>query len=256
MQVVILAGGRGSRISEETQNKPKPLVDIGGKPIIFHIMNHYSSHGIKDFVICCGYKGEMLKEYFLNFKKLNSDFSINLKNNKIQKFKNKKIDWNITLIDTGQQTNTGGRLKFVEKYLESDFCMTYGDGISNVNVSKLIKFHFLKKKIATMTVVNPPVRFGEVEFNKNTKIAYKFDEKVKNNNYWVNGGFFVINKKALKFINSKNTAWEQEPLTKLVKNKNLACFQHQGFWYAMDSLRDKQEIEKIYKSKNYPLRKW
>ncbi len=171
MQLVILAGGLGSRISEETQNKPKPLVEICGKPIIVHIMEHYASYGVKDFIICCGYKGEMLKDYFINFTELNSDFTINLKNNKKGIYKKKKIDWNITLVDTGQKTNTGGRLKCVEKYLEDDFCMTYGDGISTVNINKLIKFHFLKKKIATMTVVNPPVRFGEVEFNKNNKIA-------------------------------------------------------------------------------------
>ncbi|MDB9765658.1 sugar phosphate nucleotidyltransferase, partial [Candidatus Pelagibacter sp.] len=176
MQLVILAGGIGSRISEETQNKPKPLVEICGKPIIVHIMEHYASYGVKDFIICCGYKGEMLKDYFLNFNELNSDFTINLKNNKKEIYKKRKTDWNITLVDTGQKTNTGGRLKFVEKYLEDDFCMTYGDGISNVNINKLIKFHFLKKKIATMTVVNPPVRFGEVEFNKNNKIALRFEE--------------------------------------------------------------------------------
>ena len=219
MQLVILAGGIGSRISEETQNKPKPLVEICGKPIIVHIMEHYASYGVKDFIICCGYRGEMLKNYFLNFNELNSDFKINLKNNKKGIYK-KKIDWNITLVDTGQKTNTGGRLKFVEKYLKDNFCMTYGDGISTVNINKLIKFHFLKKKKATMTVVNPPVRFGEVEFNKK-KIALRFEEKVKYSNSWINGGFFVINKKALKLISSKKTAWEKEPLNKLIKNTSV-----------------------------------
>jgi len=159
MQLVILAGGLGSRISEETQNKPKPLVEICGKPIILYIMEHYASYGVKDFIICCGYKGEMLKNYFKDFKYSNSDYVIDLKNRK-KRFNKKKIDWNINLVDTGQKTNTGGRLKFVEKYLEDDFCMTYGDGISTVNINKLIQFHYLKKKIATMTVVNPPVRFG------------------------------------------------------------------------------------------------
>tara|TARA_A100001011_G_C14178091_1_gene785538 strand:- start:267 stop:1034 length:768 start_codon:yes stop_codon:yes gene_type:complete len=255
MQLVILAGGLGSRISEETQKKPKPLVEICGKPIIVHIMEHYASYGVKDFIICCGYKGKMLKDYFLNFKELSSDFKINLKNNKKEIYKKRKIDWNITLIDTGQKTNTGGRLKFVEKYLQDDFCMTYGDGISNINIDKLIKFHFLKKKIATMTVVNPPVRFGEVEFNKNNKIAIRFQEKVKYSNSWINGGFFVINKRALRLISSKKIAWEKEPLNKLVKDKNLACFEHKGFWRAMDSLRDKQEIENIFKFKRYLLKK-
>jgi glucose-1-phosphate cytidylyltransferase len=250
MQLVILAGGLGSRISEETYNKPKPLIEIGGKPIIVHIMKHYAKYGFKDFVICCGYKGEMIKDYFLNYNQVNSDFAINLKNKK-----NKTNDWNITLVDTGLKTNTGGRLKFIEKYLEDDFCMTYGDGISDIDISKLIKFHFLKKKKVTMTVVNPPVRYGEVEFNKNSKLAYNFEEKIKNKNFWINGGFFVINKKVIKLIASKNTAWEQEPLKKLVKNKNLACFQHVGFWHAMDSLRDKQNLEKIWESKNCPWRK-
>jgi glucose-1-phosphate cytidylyltransferase len=254
MQLVILAGGLGSRISEETQNKPKPLVEICGKPIILYIMEHYASYGVKDFIICCGYKGEMLKNYFKDFKYSNSDYVIDLKNRK-KRFNKKKIDWNINLVDTGQKTNTGGRLKFVEKYLEDDFCMTYGDGISTVNINKLIQFHYLKKKIATMTVVNPPVRFGEVEFNKNNKIALRFEEKVKYSSSWINGGFFVINKKALRLINSKKTAWEKEPLNKIVKNKNLACFEHKGFWRAMDSLRDKQEIEYIFKFKKYLLKR-
>jgi len=249
MQLVILAGGLGSRISEETQNKPKPLIEIAGKPIIVHIMNHYANFGVKDFIICCGYKSELIKSYFLNYNALNSNFSINLKNNKVTELKKTFLDWNVTLVDTGLKTNTGGRLKLVEKYLQDDFCMTYGDGISNVNINKLIKFHFLKKKKVTMTVVNPPVRFGDVEFNKTTKLAFAFAEKIKNNKSWINGGFFVINKKALKLISSKNTAWEKEPLTKLVKNKNLACFQHHGFWHAIDSLRDKQDIEKIWKPK-------
>ncbi len=254
MQLVILAGGLGSRISEETQNKPKPLVEICGKPIILYIMEHYASYGVKDFIICCGYKGEMLKNYFKDFKYSNSDYVIDLKNRK-KRFNKKKIDWNINLVDTGQKTNTGGRLKFVEKYLEDDFCMTYGDGISTVNINKLIKFHFQKQKTVTMTVVNPPVRFGEVEFNKNNKIALRFEEKVKYSSSWINGGFFVINKKAFRLINSKKTVWEKEPLNKLVKNKNLACFEHKGFWRAMDSLRDKQEIENIFKFKRHLLKK-
>ena len=254
MQLVILAGGLGSRISEETQSKPKPLVEICGKPIILRIMEHYASYGIKDFIICCGYKGEMLKNYFKNFNKLDSNLKIKRQNNHKKIFK-KKADWNITLVDTGQKTNTGGRLKLVDKYLDADFCMTYGDGISTVDINKLIKFHFQKKKTATMTVVNPPVRFGEVEFNKKTKIALRFEEKVKYASSWINGGFFVINKKALRLISNKQTAWEKEPLNKLVKNKNLACFEHKGFWRAMDSLRDKQEIEYIFKFKRYLLKK-
>ena len=255
MQLVILAGGLGSRISEETQNKPKPLIEINGKPIIVHIMEHYANYGIKDFIICCGYKGEMLKDYFLNFKKLNSDFSISLKNEKIEDLKKNKYDWNIKLLDTGQKTNTGGRIKVIEKYLEDHFCMTYGDGISNINIKKLIKFHFLKKKLATMTVVNPPVRFGEVEFNRGNKIALKFEEKVKYKTSWINGGFFVINKKALKLIKNTKIAWEKEPLVQLVKNKNLACFEHKGFWRAMDSLRDKHELDYIFKFKRDLLKK-
>ena len=255
MQLVILAGGLGSRISEETQNKPKPLVEICGKPIIVRIMEHYASFGVKEFIICCGYKGKMLKDYFINFNQLNSNLTINLKNNKKEISKKKKIDWDITLVDTGIKTKTGGRLKFVEKYLKDDFCMTYGDGISTVNIDKLIKFHFQKKKLATMTVVNPPVRFGEVEFSKRNKIALRFEEKVKYSSSWINGGFFVINKKALRLINSKQIAWEKEPLNKLVKNKNLACFEHKGFWRAMDSLRDKYEIEHILKFKRYLLKK-
>ena len=245
MQAVILAGGKGTRISEETLIKPKPLIEIGNKPIIWHIMKIYSNHGIKDFLLCTGYKGEMIKQYFANYLKNNSDIEINIKSNSIKFLNKNNEDWNIKIIDTGQNTNTGGRIKKVEKYLDDNFFLTYGDGVSTINISKSLKFHLKHKKISTMTVVKQPGRFGAVKLRKNGDIE-KFLEKPYGDEGWINGGFFVFNKKILKYLN-KNSILEKKPLETLAKISELKSFKHDGFWYSLDSLRDKFVLEEYYK---------
>ena len=253
MQLVILAGGRGTRISEESLLKPKPLIEIGGIPIILHIMKHYSSYGIKDFIICCGYKGEMLKEYFSNFGLYSSDITINLKNNKI-KFHKKKIEnWKGTLIDTGIDTQTGGRIKKIKKFVNETFCLTYGDGLSDVNILDTISFHKKNKKLATMTTVQPAGRFGAVEIKGN--YIKNFVEKPIGDGGWINGGFFVLNKKIFDYIKNDNTVWEKEPLSNISRENQLMSFKHRGFWHPMDTIRDKEYLENLWISPNCPWRK-
>jgi len=254
MQAVILAGGRGTRISEESILRPKPLIEIGGKPIIWHIMKNYSYHGINDFVICCGYKAELVKEYFANYGLYSSDITIDTKTKKIRFHKKKLENWNITLIDTGIETQTGGRIKRVKNYLKSTFCLTYGDGLSDVNISKTIKFHKKNKKLATMTTVQPTGRFGAVNINKN--LVNKFIEKPKGDGGWINAGFFVLNKKVIDFIKDDSTIWEKTPLMKLSQNKQLVAFKHTSFWHPMDTLRDKEYLEQLWNSKNCPWEIW
>jgi len=250
MQSVILAGGRGTRISEESLLRPKPLIEIGGKPIIWHIMKHYSLHGINDFIICCGYKGELLKEYFSNFGIYSSDITIDLKKNKLTYHKNNFEKWKITLIDTGSETQTGGRIKRVKKYLKDTFCLTYGDGLSNINITESIKFHKKHKKLATITVVQPAGRFGSINLKKN--IVTNFVEKPKGDGGWINGGFFVLNKKIFNYIDGDETVWEKEPLTKLSKKGQLLGYKHNGFWYPMDTIRDKEHLENLWQMPNCP----
>ena len=254
MQLVILAGGLGTRISEESILRPKPLIEIGGRPIIWHIMKHYSHYGINDFIICCGYKGYMIKEFFSNYLLHISDVTINLDKNQIKFHNSKKDSWTITLVDTGAETQTGGRLKRVEKYLKPEFCMTYGDGLSNVNIKKLINFHKKNKKLATMTTVQPPGRFGIVK-TKGDKIL-NFLEKPVGNGAWINGGFFVLNKKILKLIKDDMTIWEKKPLEILAKKRELISFKHKDFWHPMDTLRDKQYLEDLWQEKNCPWKLW
>ena len=254
MQLVILAGGLGTRISEESILRPKPLIEIGGRPIIWHIMKHYSHYGINDFVICCGYKGYMIKEFFSNYLLHISDVTINLDKNQIKFHNSKKDSWTITLVDTGAETQTGGRLKRVEKYLKPEFCMTYGDGLSNVNIKKLINFHKKNKKLATMTTVQPPGRFGIVK-TKGDKIL-NFLEKPVGNGAWINGGFFVLNRKILKLIKDDMTIWEKKPLEILAKKRELISFKHKDFWHPMDTLRDKQYLEDLWQEKNCPWKLW
>ena len=254
MQLVILAGGLGTRISEESILRPKPLIEIGGRPIIWHIMKHYSHYGINDFIICCGYKGYMIKEFFSNYLLHISDVTINLDKNQIKFHNSKKDSWTITLVDTGAETQTGGRLKRVEKYLKPEFCMTYGDGLSNVNIKKLINFHKKNKKLATMTTVQPPGRFGIVK-TKGDKIL-NFLEKPVGNGAWINGGFFVLNKKILKLIKDDMTIWEKKPLEILAKKRELISFKHKNFWHPMDTLRDKQYLEDLWQEKNCPWKLW
>ena len=254
MQLVILAGGLGTRISEESILRPKPLIEIGGRPIIWHIMKHYSHYGINDFIICCGYKGYMIKEFFSNYLLHISDVTINLDKNQIKFHNSKKDSWTITLVDTGAETQTGGRLKRVEKYLKPEFCMTYGDGLSNVNIKKLINFHKKNKKLATMTTVQPPGRFGIVK-TKGDKIL-NFLEKPVGNGAWINGGFFVLNRKILKLIKDDMTIWEKKPLEILAKKRELISFKHKNFWHPMDTLRDKQYLEDLWQEKNCPWKLW
>ena len=254
MQAVILAGGRGTRISEESLVRPKPLIEIGGKPIIWHIMKNYSNYGINDFIICCGYKAELVKEYFANFGLYSSDISVDIKTRKITFHKKKLENWKITLIDTGLDTQTGGRIKRVKKYLENTFCLTYGDGVSNVNIDKTIKFHKKNKKLATMTTVQPAGRFGAVNINNN--LVTEFIEKPRGDGGWVNGGFFVLNKKVLDFIKDDYSIWEKDPLINLSKKGQLATYKHRSFWHPMDTLRDKEYLEKLWNTGNCPWKLW
>ena len=245
MKLVILAGGRGTRLSEETSIKPKPLVEIGGMPIIWHIMKLYSKHGINDFIICLGYKGYLIKEFFSNYSLHTSDITINTKKNKIITHKKDTENWNITLVNTGENTMTGGRILKIKNYVDDEFCLTYGDGLSDVNIKELIKFHKKHKKNATVTVVKPNARFGSVKIDKNNKIS-SFMEKNNEQVQWVNGGFFVLNKKIFKYLKNNNTIWEQEPLKKLTAQNQLMAFKHNKFWQPMDTIREKEYLEELY----------
>tara|TARA_B100000989_G_scaffold296897_1_gene281163 strand:- start:812 stop:1579 length:768 start_codon:yes stop_codon:yes gene_type:complete len=255
MKLVILAGGRGTRISEETLVKPKPLIEIGGLPIIWHIMKIYSHFGFNDFVICCGYKGYMIKEYFNNYGLHTSDTTIDLKNKKVKVHKKTTEKWKITLIDTGANSFTGGRILRIKDYVGENFCLTYGDGLANVNIKKLINYHKLKKKIATVTVVQPTARFGSVELDKNMMVT-KFLEKSSGDSGWINGGFFVLNKKIFKYLKNDETIFEKEPLENLCKQKQLSAFKHNGFWQPMDTLREKEYLDDLWYSSVAPWKVW
>ena len=256
MKVVILAGGRGTRIQEESLVKPKPLIEIGSKPIIWHIMKTYSHYGYKEFVICCGYKGYLIKEYFANFSLHNSDVTIDIKKNEIKVHKNNNEDWKITLVDTGDNSLTGGRILRIKDFVDDEFFLTYGDGVADVNISKLIEHHKTHKKIATMTIVQPQGRFGMVEFNTKTHLIENFSEKLKGDGSWVNGGFFVLNKKIFEYLKDDQTIWERDPLENLSKENELIAFRHEGFWHAMDTLRDKNHLEELWKLEKAPWKSW
>jgi glucose-1-phosphate cytidylyltransferase len=245
MKIVILAGGFGTRLSELTDIIPKPMVTIGGIPIIEHIMNYYFQFGYKDFYIALGYKSEKIKEYFLNYPVLNSDFSINMSDGKITTINKVHHDWKVTLVDTGKDTMTGGRLKRMKKYIgEETFMMTYGDGLSNININELVKFHKKNNKIATISAVHPTARFGELEIKNN--IVEKFTEKSQLNTGWINGGFFIFESKIFDLINNDQTMLEREPLETLAKQEQLMAFKHEGFWHCMDTKRDKDLLEDIW----------
>jgi len=256
MKVVILAGGRGTRIQEESLIKPKPLIEIGSKPIIWHIMKTYSHYGFKEFVICCGYKGYLIKEYFANFSLHNSDVTIDIKKNEIKVHKNNNEDWKITLIDTGDDSLTGGRILRIKDFVDEEFLLTYGDGVADVNISKLIEHHKINKKIATMTVVQPQGRFGVVEFNTKNNLIENFSEKLKGDGAWINGGFFVLNKKIFDYLRDDFTIWEKEPLEKLSKENQLVAFKHDNFWYPMDTMRDKDYLENLWEKNEAPWKLW
>ena len=256
MKVVILAGGRGTRIQEESLVKPKPLIEIGSKPIIWHIMKTYSHYGYKEFVICCGYKGYLIKEYFANFSLHNSDVTIDIKKNEIKVHKNNNEDWKITLVDTGDNSLTGGRILRIKDFVDDEFFLTYGDGVADVNISKLIEHHKTHKKIATMTIVQPQGRFGMVKFNTTTNLIENFSEKLKGDGAWINGGFFVLNKKIFKNLKDDFTVWEKEPLENLSKENQLVAFKHDGFWYPMDTMRDKVYLENLWDKNKAPWKIW
>jgi len=256
MKLVILAGGQGSRISEESILKPKPLIEIGNMPIILHIMKIYSYYGIKKFIICCGYKGYLIKEFFANYSLHTSDVTIDIQSNKIEVHKKNSEDWQITLVDTGEDTLTGGRILRIKNYIDDDFLLTYGDGLANVNIKKLIQFHKSSKKLATMTAVQPLGRFGIIEINNKTNLIDNFFEKPKGDGSWINGGFFVLKKNIFKFLKDDSTVWEKEPLEQLSKKKELCAFRHDGFWYALDTMRDKNYLDHLWNSKKAPWKLW
>jgi glucose-1-phosphate cytidylyltransferase len=255
MKVVILAGGFGTRLAEETHSIPKPMVEIGGKPILWHIMKIYSTYGFNDFVICLGYKGYVIKEYFANYFLHNSDVTIDIKNNSMEIHNNYSEPWKVTLVDTGLDTMTGGRIKKVAKYLDDEtFMLTYGDGVGDMNIKELVEFHKNHGKLATVTATQPEGRFGALKL-ENNKVA-SFAEKMDNRNSWINGGFFVLEPEVINYIKDDTTIWEREPLEKLSKDGALMAYFHNGFWKPMDKLKDKMELEEMWSSGDAPWRIW
>lgn len=254
MKVVILAGGYGTRISEESSLKPKPMIEIGGKPILWHIMKIYSHYGLNDFIICCGYKGYLIKEYFANYFLHNSDVTIDVSKNEIDVHLKKSEPWKVTLVDTGVETQTAGRLLKVSNYIDGDFCMTYGDGVANININNLKNFHQEHGKLATMTVVSPPGRFGSVRVENNQ--ITNFLEKPSGDGNKINGGFFILKPEVLNFIEGENTVWEKEPLERLSNSDQLMAYSHDEFWQPMDTLREKQLLEELYRNNQAPWKIW
>lgn len=255
MKVVILAGGLGTRLSEETVVKPKPLIEIGGMPILWHIMKIYSHYGINDFVICCGYKGYMIKEFFSNYSLHKSDLTIDFKNNSTQIHSNEVEPWRITLVDTGQDTMTGGRLKRIQKYVGNEsFCFTYGDGLADINISKLIDFHKSQDTIATVTAVKPQGRFGAMSI-LDSKVK-KFQEKPDGDGGWINGGFFVLENEVFDYLENDTTVWERQPLEELSRKNQLSAYFHKGSWQPLDTLREKNYLEELWNSNKAFWKNW
>ena len=256
MKAVILAGGLGTRLSEETHLRPKPMVEIGSKPILWHIMKIFSSHGIKEFIICCGYKGYIIKEYFFNYSLHLSDLEIDLGSNKINILNKKGEDWKVTVLDTGERTQTGGRLKRAYEFLknEESFCFTYGDGLADINITDLISYHNSHKKLATITAVLPPGRYGALNCENN--LVKSFQEKPRGDGGRINGGFFVLSPKCIPLIKDDNTAWEEYPLKKLAEKGELMAYTHDKFWQPMDTLREKNLLEQLWKENKAPWKTW
>lgn len=256
MKAVILAGGLGTRLSEETSTRPKPMVEIGGKPILWHIMKMYSSHGINDFVICCGYKGYIIKEYFANYFLHMSDVTLNMRDNNMEVHNKRAEPWNITLVDTGENSMTGGRLLRVADYVryEEAFCFTYGDGVGDIDIAETIRFHRSHGKAATLTATYPPGRFGALDIQN--KQVMNFKEKPKGDGAMINGGFFVLTPKVLEYLKDDSSVWEQAPLMSLAEDGDLMAYQHQGFWQPMDTLRDKHLLEELWESGKAPWKNW
>jgi glucose-1-phosphate cytidylyltransferase len=256
MKAVILAGGLGTRISEETHLKPKPMIEIGGKPVLWHLMKIYSSHGINDFIICCGYKGYVIKEYFANYFLHMSDVTFDMSNNKMRVHQQNAESWTVTLVDTGEDTQTGGRLKRVASYLKNEkaFCFTYGDGLANVDITKLIQFHEKHGKLATITAVQPPGRYGALKLEDD--LVTGFIEKPKGDGGWINGGFFVLSPKCIDYIDSDDMPWELDPLNNIASQGDLMAYEHEGFWQPMDTLREKNLLEELWDSGKAPWKVW
>ncbi|EIK95627.1 glucose-1-phosphate cytidylyltransferase [Pseudomonas sp. M47T1] len=256
MKAVILAGGLGTRLSEETGTRPKPMVEIGGKPILWHIMKMYSSHGINDFIICCGYKGYMIKEYFANYFLHTSDITFNMRDNSMKVHDKRAEDWNVTLVDTGETSMTGGRLRRVADYVRDDeaFCFTYGDGVGSMDIGATIAFHKRHGKAATLTATYPPGRFGALDISAGQVLNFK--EKPKGDGAMINGGFFVLSPQVLEYLKDDSTVWEQEPLMGLAENGQLMAFEHPGFWQPMDTLHDKTLLEKLWQTGAAPWKTW
>lgn len=256
MKAVILAGGLGTRLSEETTVRPKPMVEVGGKPILWHIMKVYSTHGVNDFIICCGYKGYVVKEYFANYFLHQSDVTFNMCDNSMEVHNKRAEPWNVTLVDTGEHSMTGGRLRRVAEFVKSEeaFCFTYGDGVGDINITESIAFHRSHGKAATLTATLPPGRFGALDIK--SRQVTRFLEKPKGDGAMVNGGFFVLDPKVLGYLGSDKTVWEQEPLMRLAEEGELMAYEHQGFWQPMDTLRDKILLEELWESGEAPWKVW
>jgi len=255
MKAVILAGGLGTRIGEETAVRPKPMIEIGGKPILWHIMKIFSNYGISEFIICLGYKGYLIKEYFANYFLHMSDVTFDMVENKMEVHQNSAEPWRVTLVDTGENTMTGGRLKRVMDYLGNDpFCFTYGDGVSNIDISQLVAFHREQKTLATVTAVQPPGRFGSLDLSQHKVMS--FQEKPKGDGGWISGGFFILSPRVIEYIAGDQTVWEREPMERLAREGQLAAYLHRGFWHAMDTLRDKNFLEDLWQAGKAPWKTW
>lgn len=256
MKAVILAGGLGTRLSEETSTRPKPMVEIGGKPILWHIMKMYAAHGINDFVICCGYKGYVIKEYFANYFLHMSDVTFNMRDNSMEVHNKRAEPWSVTLVDTGDNSMTGGRLRRVSDYVKNEeaFCFTYGDGVGDIDIAETIRFHKSHGKAATLTATYPPGRFGALDIRNGQVMNFK--EKPKGDGAMINGGFFVLTPQVLDYLKDDSTVWEQEPLMNLAGDNQLMAYEHQGFWQPMDTLRDKNHLEELWESGKAPWKTW
>ena len=257
MKAVILAGGFGTRLAEETGVKPKPMVEIGDKPILWHIMKIYAAAGINEFIICLGYKGYVIKEYFASYTLHMSDITFDLRRNEMQVHQNGTEAWRVTMVDTGEKTMTGGRIKRIKDYIgQETFCLTYGDGVTDLDIKKLVAFHKKQKALVTLTAVQPPGRFGVFNLEDDQIMISRFREKPQGDSAWINGGFFIVEPEALGYIKDDSTVWEQEPLVNIARQNKLAAYRHHGYWQNMDTLRDKNLLEQLWQSNNPPWRIW
>ncbi|WP_226704808.1 glucose-1-phosphate cytidylyltransferase [Microbulbifer elongatus] len=257
MKAVILAGGLGTRLSEETTVKPKPMVEIGGMPILWHIMKTYSHYGVNDFIVCCGYKGHVIKDFFANYLVKTASITVDMVNNSLEVHNQISEPWRVTLVETGESTLTGGRLKRVREFVgDETFCFTYGDGVSNINISELIQFHKREGLMATLTAVQPPGRFGAIALGENETKISRFHEKPDGDGAWINGGYFVLEPRVFDLIEGDETTWEADPLKTLARENQLNAFKHRGFWHPMDTLRDKHYLESLVTSKDAPWMVW